>query len=582
MKRICWMMMGWLAAVTAAEAIPSWIGVYGSYQRHNGGNPGTFTVLMNQDYSGLRAEVGIKVGSGSWTVYPMTRTGAVSINSIWSFTPASPFPSSATVSYYFHGYDTSGGHIWDSRNGQNYSFTVPGAIPVQWLGNANQWPSHGNVKSTDDLWLNIESWPLNAAVSATAVFTTNRWTSYRAVTMNKAGVKGGNDWWNLNLGTFTGGTEIEYAFSCADANGTILWAVNGGANYKTSVNPGPSVQWLGNQSQWPLIGSVTSADDFWLNVESWPRGAAVSARALYSVNGGIWYLEPMRLAGQRGNNDWWHLNLEKFPPGSLVHYITEVTDHNGAVKIASNGQQAGLVNGSAIDSDADTLPDDWERYWFGTLGAIAAGNPDADGAPNLPLTTRLEYQIGTEPIHSNDLATIALAWNPALPVQQGWLRLSYQPETSRTLSGISTGTRFRVVSHPGTVLRDIGPPARNATTGRFETNITIAANATSLVVSVIDGAITDNNRGVFWIIPVKPLFSGQPDSDGDGMSDAWEVLYQLDVLDPGLLSFDLGPLGDLDGDGVTNLDEFRLGWHPRQANPPPVISILYPAQRQTL
>ena len=581
MTRMGCMMVVWLVAVSA-EAIPSWMGVYGSYQRHNGGNPGTFTVLMNQDYSGLRAEVGIKVGSGAWSVVPMTRTGTVSINSIWSYTPSAPFPAGATVQYFFHGYDTAGGHIWDSRNGQNYAFTVLGPLPVQWLGNASQWPLHGSVKAADDLWLNVESWPLNAAVSATAVFTTNRWITYRAIAMNKAGVKGANDWWNLNLGTFRGGTVIEYAFSCIDAQGKILWAVNGGTNYTTTVNPGPSVQWVGNQAPWPTAGNVTSADDVWLNVESWPRGSAVSADVLYSVNGGVWFSEPMRLAGQRGNNDWWHLNLGKFPPGSRIHYVTTATDHNGAVKVASSGQQTAAVNTSPADSDGDTLPDDWERFWFGTLAALAAGNPEADGAPNLPLSTHLEYLLGTEPIHSNDLAAIALAWYPSHPIQQGWLRLSYTPDATRILPGITTGTRFRVLSQPGGVVREVGPPARNTATGRFETNLAVAANATSLVVSVIDGAATDNNRGLFWTIPVKPLTGGPVDSDGDGLPDVWELLHNLDVLDAGLVSPALGPHGDLDADGVTNLDEFRLGWHPRQANPPPVISILYPAHRQTL
>jgi hypothetical protein len=47
-----------------------------------------------------------------------------------------------------------------------------------------------------------------------------------------------------------------------------------------------------------------------------------------------------------------------------------------------------------------------------------------------------------------------------------------------------------------------------------------------------------------------------PDSDGDGMPDGWEVRYGLDPLDPNDAS------GDLDGDGVSNLDEYRLGRNP--------------------
>jgi hypothetical protein len=42
----------------------------------------------------------------------------------------------------------------------------------------------------------------------------------------------------------------------------------------------------------------------------------------------------------------------------------------------------------------------------------------------------------------------------------------------------------------------------------------------------------------------------EPDSDHDGMSDAWETAHQLDPADP-----DDGPT-DLDGDGYTNLEEY--------------------------
>src|SRR5207247_1067680 len=44
------------ALAGSAFAFPTWMGVYGSFVRHTDGtNPGTFTVLMNQDYFGLHA-----------------------------------------------------------------------------------------------------------------------------------------------------------------------------------------------------------------------------------------------------------------------------------------------------------------------------------------------------------------------------------------------------------------------------------------------------------------------------------------------------------------------------------------------
>ena len=50
--------------------------------------------------------------------------------------------------------------------------------------------------------------------------------------------------------------------------------------------------------------------------------------------------------------------------------------------------------------------------------------------------------------------------------------------------------------------------------------------------------------------------SAETDTDGDGLPDTYEVLYDLDVLVP-------DSLADLDGDGASNLQEYQQGTHPR-------------------
>jgi len=50
------------------------------------------------------------------------------------------------------------------------------------------------------------------------------------------------------------------------------------------------------------------------------------------------------------------------------------------------------------------------------------------------------------------------------------------------------------------------------------------------------------------------------DDDGDGMPDTWESLHDLDPLDQTDSS------GDADGDGVTNLDEYRRGTDPNKSD----------------
>ena len=107
---------------TNAHAIPTWIGVTGNVQRQTGGNPGTFTIMMNQYYTTLHASVGISVSGGGWKEYPMTYEGMSGKNSKWSYTPAALFPSGATVNYYFRGWDDAGGSISDRTVATSYSF----------------------------------------------------------------------------------------------------------------------------------------------------------------------------------------------------------------------------------------------------------------------------------------------------------------------------------------------------------------------------------------------------------------------------------------------------------------------------
>ena len=65
------------------------------------------------------------------------------------------------------------------------------------------------------------------------------------------------------------------------------------------------------------------------------------------------------------------------------------------------------------------------------------------------------------------------------------------------------------------------------------------------------------------------------DTDGDGLPDAWEVRYDLDPLDDAGLN---GASGDLDGDGWTNIEEYRNGTNPDSATspvpePPQVVEV---------
>jgi hypothetical protein len=113
-------------------AIPTWIGVTSGTSRQTGGNPGTFTILMNQYYSTLHASVFISVNAGNYKEYAMSYDGTVSKNSKWTYTPAAVFPAAATIKYYFRGWDDAGGNIFDGGVTASYSFVsiAPAVVPV--------------------------------------------------------------------------------------------------------------------------------------------------------------------------------------------------------------------------------------------------------------------------------------------------------------------------------------------------------------------------------------------------------------------------------------------------------------------
>jgi hypothetical protein len=210
------------------------------------------------------------------------------------------------------------------------------SVPVQWVGNTYHWPFNGSFTAADDLWVNTESWPKGAGVQGIVVFSTNRVT-WSAVALARNGSTANNDQWHANLGKFKPGQTVEYAVAIIDAAGTYMWDSRGGQNYKASVSPALSVQWIGNTYTWPGSGQVVSTNDLWINTETWPNGAGVTTRIVYTTNGTTWAQADLRKAGTNGNNDWWHLNMGKLPAGTTVRFAMSVEDANGKLVWDKNG-----------------------------------------------------------------------------------------------------------------------------------------------------------------------------------------------------------------------------------------------------
>lgn len=178
-------MLGAMLIAGSAMAFPSWMGAYGIYKKHDDrANPGQFSIMMNQDYVGLQAEVGIQVDGGNWVMYPMNYAGNINGNSYWTFTPSFVFPGGSTVKYFFHGFDNGSGNIWDSRNGLNYEFTVspdPDVIVERLADGTWNGPISGDGISA---WTPVNSWidfkikDIGTPMMIGIVWTWNEWADH--------------------------------------------------------------------------------------------------------------------------------------------------------------------------------------------------------------------------------------------------------------------------------------------------------------------------------------------------------------------------------------------------------------------
>ena len=214
------------------------------------------------------------------------------------------------------------------------------------------------------------------------------------------------------------------------------------------------------------------------------------------------------------------------------------------------------------DSDMDGLPDDWEiLYGFDPLRSIDAyANPDGDMYDN-----QEEFRRGSNPIvwdpplTAYDNMRIQGSFTPA-----GGSFITQNPTSHYTWTVVTnlvrtTGVTFRFVANGDPNLFRWAMNGNNTFNLPSSGTLTFGGNFFVAVTQSFNGnyrfTLNEQTRE-FSVISVDP------DTDGDGIPDWWETLYFG------------GPTNavahaDPDGDGISNLQEYRRNTNPLVYDTPP-------------
>jgi len=172
--------------------------------------------------SGVLAEALVSTNLGvTWVTNTMNLAGAHGNNDWWNKN-LGKFANGTKIWYWMRVTDSQG-TIKTVNNSGNYYKTmvgVPGPAII-WAGNVDQYPANGSVTPQTDLWLNVESYPKQAGVQAKVYFSIDNNVTWSSYTMNLAGARGNNDWWNKNMGKGSSGSNLLYYFEVTDSNGTV-------------------------------------------------------------------------------------------------------------------------------------------------------------------------------------------------------------------------------------------------------------------------------------------------------------------------------------------------------------------------
>ncbi|MCP4000511.1 MAG: DUF1566 domain-containing protein [Gammaproteobacteria bacterium] len=259
-------------------------------------------------------------------------------------------------------------------------------------------------------------------------------------------------------------------------------------------------------------------------------------------------------AGTVGNGDSFRPSVSA--DGRVIAFESEASnldskyaDVNNQADVFVHNMQAQLTYRVSIDYDGQDGQED--------VGKVAAFDPIISGdGLDAVFKTSIDldgdgstkgwdiYESYIPYCKAGNSAPIAYIINPAAP-------LAVLQGQTIALDGYAIDAEDGVLSDSLTWNSDLDGSLGSGA------SITTALSSGQHTVSV---SVTDSGGLLPQVVETLSI-TVLSDADADGMDDGWEALYGVD-----------DPLGDADGDGITNIDEYLAGSHPADTAPTITIS----------